>query len=648
MKRTRLIAAAIGVVVLALATWALWPRPSASAAYVTAPAARGSVTQTLTLVGPVTRTGQAAASFGTNGLVTAVNVRVGDHVDAGQQLATLDPAPLRLAVLRARADVAGAEAQLDANLTAQRAGTGSTPGAGGLGGSGLGGSGGSSGLGGAGLGGLLGGLGGLPSSAPSSGGKPSAGGSGVGGLAGLGAGLDRPAYLAGMESALTELQAAVGEQQTQCTPVFSALSQLKELRDGLPTVVPTALPSGWPSALPTSLPSTLPTSLPSTLPTSPPSTGRTALPSTPYASAATPPAETPDTSPPAGASPSASVSPGPKPSTPPGPTPSASIPGIPEELLDQLVGMADQVQACSDAMVGLAQAEAKAGQAIITATQGMAASTQQIAAALAAAQAEIEQAAREASEQVLREAQAQLEKQLAALGGSVTDATIAGNRAQLLQARQQLETAEANLAGATLASPISGTVGALDLVTGENSSGRSATIVGEGAAQVTVQVPLAHRGSVVPGMAARAGNLAASTSLGARVSQVSVLPTGEGTPTFATEVLADDPAGTIPSGAYAEVTLELGQAKDVLTVPASAVTKLTDTTATVEVVTNARDQEATTTMVVTGRFGQGRVEIVSGLAEGQLVALADRRLPVPGGIGQYQPARAASPAPARR
>ena len=46
--------------------------------------------------------------------------------------------------------------------------------------------------------------------------------------------------------------------------------------------------------------------------------------------------------------------------------------------------------------------------------------------------------------------------------------------------------------------------------------------------------------------------------------------------------------------------------------------------------------------------GQGKVEVISGLADGQLVVLADRRLPVPGGIGQYAPPSQASPEPTAR
>ncbi|MBK8462383.1 MAG: biotin/lipoyl-binding protein [Nigerium sp.] len=650
-RRTGLIAAVAGVLAIGLVSWALWPRPAA-AAYVTAPAARASITQTLTLVGPVTRTDQAAASFGTDGLVTTVSVRVGDHVTAGQQLATIDPAPLRVSVLRARADVATAQAQLDANLTTQRNGTSGGSGAGLGGASGLGGgTGGLGGLGGVNLSGALGGQssGATPTASAPAGTTGQAGAGGQGG-AGSQAGTGTPAYLAGMEQSLAALQQSVALQQEKCTPVFAALSQLQGLGQTMPTALPTTLPTTLPTSVPTARSDAAParsTPRPALSPTTAATPASVSASATALPSASASPSASAPVSPSATTTPSPEASPRPTTAKPTS-SPSASVPGIPDELLGQLAGMAGQVQACSDAMMGVALAEATAGQAIATAAEGLAASSQQAAAALAAAQAEVERAAREASEQVMREAQAQLAAQLAGMGGAVTDATIASNRAQLLQARQQLDTAETNLAEATLVSPITGTVGALDLTAGESSAGRSATIVGEGAAQIVVQVPLSHRALVAPGVGAQVGNLAAPPELAGHVNQVSVMPTGQGSPTFATEVLADDPDGSLFSGAYAEVTLQLAQAYGVLTVPASAVTKLTDTTATVEVVANARDDAAGTVTVVTGRAGQGRVEIVSGLRDGQLVVLADRRLPVPGGISQYQPAsHTASPTPSR-
>ena len=630
MKRTRvLVGVVVAAVALALVAWAAWPR-AAEAAYVTAPASRGSITQTISLVGPVERDGQAEVTYRSNGMVTAVHVRVGDQVAAGQQVVSIDSAPLRLAVLQAQAQVAQAEAQLDADLAAQRSGapaiglpsTGNPPAAA--------------------TPGLL--PGGPSPDGPSPGSPP--------------ADAAPPAYLTRMNTSLVSLQQAVQFQQQQCTPVFQALQQLRELQENLPTAIPTALPTALPTAVPTALPTPQPTAEPTAAPTATP---------TPQAS----PEPTASASPEPTASASAEPTVAPTASATPSATPTAlpSIPPLDEltpelrQRLAELLGMAGQLEACSEAMVGLARAEGEAGTAIGEAVQGFAAQTQQAQVALSqaraeleqamqAAQAQVEAAARKAAEDAIRQAQAQLEAQMAAtLGGVVTDATIASDRARLVQARQQLDSAQADLAAATQSTPIAGVVGAIDYAVGESSAGRSAVIVGDGGARVSVDVPLAVRGLVAPGVPARVGQLAAPATLNGQVTGVSVLPSTATGQSYRTEVVADDPDQTLRSGSWADVTLTLAQASDVLTVPASAVTKITDTTATVEVVDAPLDQTARTVTVVTGRTGGGRVEIVSGLTEGQIIVLSDTRLPVPGGIDQYQPmARSgggATPTPAR-
>lgn len=714
--RRRIIAGTlVAVILVALLGWALRPQ-QAEAAYVTAPAARGSLTQQLTLVGPVARASEATLDFATPSEVTAVHVRLGDQVTAGQEIATIDAAPLRLAVLQARASVAQAEAQLDADLTARDnggsrvatgasgagAGAGGMPslptlGAGGLlsgmtGGAGSGASAGSGAGSGAGSAGVASGLptGGLPG--------------GVAGAAVPGeASGASPAYLTELTASLQAVQESVTTQQAVCQPLFVTLQRLREagVDPGslpvptasapsipVPSVSPSELPSPTasgspsPSAAPTDSESPTTTAAPPVTPTGDPTASPTGQPT----ASATPmlPTATPPTGPPA--------TPGPSPSaTDPVPTatvtvtvPPTALPtelpsGLPTELPTgfptdlpttlptawptdlsptDLTALLESFQSCSEAMVTTAQAEARAGAAILAASQGLADANRQAGAALAQAQAELtrvaQQAARDAAAEAMAQAQADIEQQIAdqmaaLAGGTVTDATIARDRATLLQARQQLDSAEADLAAATLTSPLSGTVGAIDFAVGESSAGRSATVVGQGAARVSVEVPLALRALVAPGTRATVGQLASPHPLHGEVVTVSVLPTSDsGTPSYSAEILADDPDALLPSGTYAEATLELRTASDVLTVPVSAVTKITDTTATVEVVDGARATSASPVTVVTGSSGGGRIQIVSGLSEGQLIVLADRRLPVPGGIDQYRPVRAsASPTPSR-
>lgn len=69
---------------------------SAQPAARTAAAANRDVSEVVTAAGTVQSSFSAAASFGTSGTVTEVNVKVGDVVTKGQQLAKLDPTQAQL------------------------------------------------------------------------------------------------------------------------------------------------------------------------------------------------------------------------------------------------------------------------------------------------------------------------------------------------------------------------------------------------------------------------------------------------------------------------------------------------------------------------------------------------------------------------
>ena len=70
----------------------------------------------------------------------------------------------------------------------------------------------------------------------------------------------------------------------------------------------------------------------------------------------------------------------------------------------------------------------------------------------------------------------------------------------MLQATQDLAGAEQDLDGAVLKAPVSGRVGQVDLVAGEQAStSAGVVIVGPGGAVVTVDLPLAQLGTVAGG-----------------------------------------------------------------------------------------------------------------------------------------------------
>lgn len=100
------VVAAIGVGV------ATSSNASATNRFVTATSSTGDVTQTYTATGSITRKNTSTATFTADGTVNSVKVAVGDAVEAGQVLATLDTRTLKLALLQAETTVAQAELNL--------------------------------------------------------------------------------------------------------------------------------------------------------------------------------------------------------------------------------------------------------------------------------------------------------------------------------------------------------------------------------------------------------------------------------------------------------------------------------------------------------------------------------------------------------
>ena len=101
--------------------------PSATGARLTATVKRGTVQSSVTASGNITEAKSASANFATSGTITKVYASVGEHVNAGQALAKIDPTSARNALASAAANLATAEttlasaksglttAQLDAN-----------------------------------------------------------------------------------------------------------------------------------------------------------------------------------------------------------------------------------------------------------------------------------------------------------------------------------------------------------------------------------------------------------------------------------------------------------------------------------------------------------------------------------------------------
>jgi macrolide-specific efflux system membrane fusion protein len=120
MKRSRRVLAINGVLVLALgaAAWGayvlLWPSEQSNAASGVRHTAvlRTNVVETVSAAGTVQSAYTANADFGTSGTVTEIDVKVGDTVAVGQQLAKLDPTQASQQVTAAQSSLSAAKEDL--------------------------------------------------------------------------------------------------------------------------------------------------------------------------------------------------------------------------------------------------------------------------------------------------------------------------------------------------------------------------------------------------------------------------------------------------------------------------------------------------------------------------------------------------------
>jgi macrolide-specific efflux system membrane fusion protein len=134
MKRTKRILAINGALVLVLAGagWGayqlLWPSSESTAAsgVRTTPVTKTSVIETVSAAATVQSAYTANVDFGTAGTVSEINVKVGDTVSAGQQLAKLDAAEANQQVKVAQSNVDAAEEDLDNAETATTTAPGGT------------------------------------------------------------------------------------------------------------------------------------------------------------------------------------------------------------------------------------------------------------------------------------------------------------------------------------------------------------------------------------------------------------------------------------------------------------------------------------------------------------------------------------------
>jgi multidrug efflux pump subunit AcrA (membrane-fusion protein) len=184
---------------------------------------------------------------------------------------------------------------------------------------------------------------------------------------------------------------------------------------------------------------------------------------------------------------------------------------------------------------------------------------------------------------------------------------------------------------ATIASPISGTVAAVNLKVGDPITGNSSTenvvIEGHGGYEVSTTVSVTNVPEVKVGQAATVVPDGSTHPLAGTVSSISVAPAaGASTTSYTVFVGLTDATADLLNGATGTVSIVTGRAASVLAVPTSAVT--TDGTRhTVGVVSGGT---TTTTTVQVGVVGDTWTEIKRGVRAGEIVALADLAEALPG------------------
>ncbi|MFE6995067.1 HlyD family efflux transporter periplasmic adaptor subunit [Microbacterium sp. NPDC057659] len=208
--------------------------------------------------------------------------------------------------------------------------------------------------------------------------------------------------------------------------------------------------------------------------------------------------------------------------------------------------------------------------------------------------------------------------------GTITAEKILADQAAIDAAEAQLAIAKQDLALATLTSPIDGTIVSVGMVPGDTVSAGSDTAVitvqSAGGYVVEVGVGLSRIGKVEVGQDAKVVLPAFGAEYDATVASIGVLNTSStSTPSYTVTLAVDAGDDTPRIGATATATVQLAAAKDVLTVPTSAVTR-SGSAATVDVLIDGAVKK---TAVTLGAVGAERTEIAKGLSAGDVVVLAD-------------------------
>jgi len=311
--------------------------------------------------------------------------------------------------------------------------------------------------------------------------------------------------------------------------------------------------------------------------------------------------------------------------------------GLVQEVKDAQTAASAALKAASDAMAAqttacadpTAAACTSAGAATLTAQQAVKAAQDTLQGkldALSTALASAEQASASAQSSDSSDSSASRSDSQAGPSGdsSASAGSVADAQAAVDQAKVKLLQAQQALAGATLTSPISGTVASVPVAVGAQASSGEAVVVvvGEGAAEVSATVTVEQLAKLATGQQATVTPVGTSAKVAGTVTRVSTLPdTSAQTVAYPVTITVDEPPASMASGSSATASIVVATAKNVLTVPTSAVNRST--------VTVLNGDLTTVTRVTVGAVGPTRTEIKDGLSAGQQVVLANLDSPLP-------------------
>jgi multidrug efflux pump subunit AcrA (membrane-fusion protein) len=189
--------------------------------------------------------------------------------------------------------------------------------------------------------------------------------------------------------------------------------------------------------------------------------------------------------------------------------------------------------------------------------------------------------------------------------------------------------AQQSLTDAQLVTPIAGTIASVGISVGATVSANSSTdaivIIGTQAFETTATLTSSQVTSVKVGDTANVLVDGATTTIAGTVSQVGPVQSNNGTYSYPLVVSLPTSATGLFTGSTAGISVITSQAKDVLAVPTSAV----NTNGTRQYVLVLSAGTLTEKTVKVGLVGYTYTQVISGLNEGDSVALADYAEPVP-------------------